>query len=205
MKILIATHNPAKQSELQKWLRKAIAGIEVVTLDDLHITDDPEETGKTFAENAKLKAEYYAKKSRLPTIADDGGIEIDALNGEPGVISKRWLGHDATDQELIDYTLLRMKDVSPDKRTARFTVVLCFVEPVSGRQVIKTESIEGTISVRPSQTWQPGFPYRAVFKVSHYNKYYDELTPGEHETVNHRHRAIEKLAESIRNSKELIV
>lgn len=197
MILLIATHNPAKKNEIKKWIAGEIPGIEIVTLDDVGITADPEETGTTFEENAELKAKYYAEKSGLPTLADDGGIVIDALDGEPGVKSKRWLERDASDQELIDYTLERMKDVAGTKRSARFTVVLHFIDPVSGQDIVEKESVEGSISKHQTQTWQPGFPYRAVFKVNHFNKFYDELTPQEHDRINHRRIAIHRLAKKI--------
>src|SRR3989338_8019507 len=117
--LLIATHNPAKVTEIKLGLsplRKF--GIKILTISDLKIKDKPEETGKTFEENALLKAKFYAEISKLPTIADDGGVAIKVLNGEPGVKSRMWVGYEATDQELINHTIERLKGKSLSKRSA---------------------------------------------------------------------------------------
>ena len=195
--LLIATHNPAKKQEL----KGGFASLSVETghapslqfLDDLHITNDPEETGKTFLDNARLKAEYFANLSGLPTVADDGGIEIDTLGGAPGVHSKRWLGRDATDEELIQYTLDRLENIPLEKRTAHFRIVLYYFNPISKRFFSSTASLDGKIALKLGPKAQKGFPYRALFIVDQYNKYYDELTEQEHNAVNHRLLAIQKL------------
>lgn len=205
MKILLGTHNPAKKKELAEALHSVLPSAHLLTLADLNISHDPEETGTTFEQNAKLKAEYYARSSKLPTIADDGGILIDALNGEPGVHSKRWLGYDAADEELIAHTLDRLKDVPMDKRTARFTVVLCYVNRATNNVFTISESIEGIIDTVPNKTWLRGFPYRALFRVLPFNKYYDDLTREEHTLINHRYKAMERLAQLIRNSEDQTV
>ena len=108
-KLLIATSNPGKKIEILKALEIIIKEFELLTLDNFPNITEPEETGKTFEENALIKAKYYALATNLPTIADDGGIMIDALNGEPGVRSRRWPGYTATDEELIQMTLEKMK------------------------------------------------------------------------------------------------
>ena len=107
-KLLIATTNPGKLAELSRFLSDI--PITLVSLKDVGITDTIEEIGKTFEENAILKAKYYFQKSGLPTLADDGGAEIDALNGEPGVKTRRWIhgDRDSTDNELVAYTLKRL-------------------------------------------------------------------------------------------------
>jgi XTP/dITP diphosphohydrolase len=197
MQLLIATHNPAKIKELSDGVHEVLPEIDIKTLEDVHISEDPEETGKTFEENALLKAKYYAQKSGLPTLADDGGIMIDALNGEPGVMSKRWLGRDATDQELIDYCLERMRGVAAGKRTARFNVVLCFFDPSINKTIIVTESIEGAIAEKQTDNWPPGFCYRAVFIVYKFRKFYGELSPAEHDQINHRLIAIRRLGKEL--------
>jgi XTP/dITP diphosphohydrolase len=199
MKLLIATRNPAKKNELERGLNLFIPDGQLITLDDLGITLEPEETGESFESNARLKADYYSKRAGLPTVADDGGIMIDALGGEPGVHSKRWLGRDATDQELIDYTLRRMKGVPPEKRTARFTTVLCFMDPALRRTITVSESLEGMIAETQTTKWQHGFPYRAIFKIKDYDTYYDELTEQQHEMVNHRLKAIRRLAKQLQD------
>lgn len=195
-KLLIATHNPAKKQELGNGFSILTKSkISLLFLDDFHITNDPEETGSTFEENAKLKSEYFANLSGLPTVADDGGIEIDILNGEPGVHSKRWLGRDATDAEMIAFTLSKLKNVPFEKRTAQFTVCLYYFNPLTKFHTSVKESLKGHIALSPieAEFAHKGFPYRALFIVDDYNKYYDQLTHEEHDATNHRLNAIKKL------------
>ncbi len=190
-KLLIATHNPAKIAELSKYLQPLVdKGLQLVSLSDIDITHEPEETGTTLEENAILKAKYYAEKSGLPSLADDGGFEIDILNGEPGVKSNRWLGYKAGDQELIDYTFKRLEGVPLEKRTAKGRLVLCYFNPGTDFQAFGKDYIEGFIAEKIGPTPVPGFPYRAIFIVKQFNKYYDELTHEEHDLVNHRKKAV---------------
>src|SRR5258706_2283452 len=100
-KLLIATHNPAKLYELKNFFSDL--SLELVSLTDVGITEDIEEDGKTYQENSQKKALFYAKKSNLPAISDDGGIEIAALDNAPGVHSKRWLGDTATEKDLVTH------------------------------------------------------------------------------------------------------
>ena len=109
-KLLIATHNPAKFSEIKYFLKDL--PFKIVSLKDLKIKEDVKENGKTFKENAVKKAKHYGQKSGLLTIADDGGLEIDYLNGAPGIHSRRWInGKRAGDKELIKHTLKLLKGV----------------------------------------------------------------------------------------------
>ena len=193
-RLLIATHNPAKKQELENGFSSLLQKkINLLFLDDLSIKSDPEETGKTFLENARLKAKYFSRISNLPTVADDGGIEIDVLNGQPGIHSKRWLGRDATDEELIAFTLQQLKNVHPSKRTAQFTVCLTYINPLTGFETSVTSSLKGHIALSPSGQARKGFPYRALFIVERFDKYYDELTDREHHVINHRLKAVTNL------------
>lgn len=197
-KLLVATHNPAKIAELSQFLQPLLEqDIELVSLADLNITDEPEETGTTIEENAILKAKYYAEISNLPALADDGGFEIDALNGEPGVKSNMWLGYKATDRELIDHTLKRMKDVPADKRQARLILCLCYFNPNNQTCAIVQSSIDGYVAEKETSHFVPGFPFRALHLVKPFNKYYDELTPEEHEQGNHRRQAVRQIIPQI--------
>ncbi len=193
--LLIATHNPAKKEELRQGFTSLLpSGISLVLLDDLNINEEPEETGETFSENAKLKALYFSKMSGLPTVADDGGITIDILNGEPGVHSKRWLGRDASDVELTNYTLERLKGMPDAKRTCHLTLSLHFFNPFHNTHIQVTKSVDGHVAHHSSGLARPGFPYRALFIVDRFNKFYDELSPEEHAQVNHRLLAVSELA-----------
>ena len=192
--LLVASHNQGKIKEFKKLL--ADWPFEIVDLNDVGIAQNVEETGKTFEENARLKAEYYFKLSGLPTLSDDGGIEIDALNGEPGVKSRRWKGYEMTDQEMVDYTLERLNGVPTEKRTARLKCVLCLKFP--DREAICTEgAIEGTITEKPEAELQAGYPFRCIFHVTKFNKIYEAMTPEEYASVSQRVAALNKLHQMI--------
>lgn len=198
-KLLIATHNRAKLKELLAGvspLRKH--GVKVLSLDDLAVHEDPEETGKTFRENSILKARFYAGLTGLPTIADDGGLLIETLNNEPGVKSKRWMGRDATDEELIAYALKRLEGMPDAKRIAYLETTLCLFDPLSGETYCESERIRGRIAHKPSGNPTEGYPYRALFIVESFNKYYDELDSDEHAAINHRLIALGRLVEKIK-------
>lgn len=198
MKLLIATHNSAKIHELQQFLQPLVEkGVHLVSLEDVGIDEEPEETGTTIEENAILKAKYYAEITNLPALADDGGFEIDALNGEPGVKSNMWLGYKATDRELIDHTLARMKDVPEDKRQARLILCLCYFNPNNQTCATVQTSINGHVAQKEAPHFVPGFPFRAVHLVEPFNKYYDELTEEEHEQGNHRRQAVMQIIPKI--------
>lgn len=198
-RLLIGTTNPGKLKELTPIFQQLQSqNIEIVTLENMLKFMKPEETGATFEENAKLKAKYYATKTGLPTVSDDGGLMIDALNGEPGVMSRRWKGGvDETDEVLIDYTLAKMKDVPMEKRTARLETCLCFFDHERNLFLCESAHIDGFIAEKTTQNWMEGYPYRALFVVKQFNKYYDELTPEEHAQVNHRRIAAERLYKKI--------
>ena len=198
-KLLIATQNPAKLEEFKMFLRDL--PIEVVGLADLGISDQFEETGSTFEENAKAKALFFVKKSGLPTLADDGGIEIGILGGEPGIKSRRWLDGktDAQDEELINYTLKRLEGVSPSKRKAQFRAVLALAIPGGG--IYFSEGvIKGVIAEKPLIKRKEGYPYRSLFYLPQIKKYYfeDELSKEEERLYNHRYKAVQKLIPIIR-------
>lgn len=198
MKLLVATTNPGKLEEIRKFLSDI--PLELVSLRDVGITDSIEETGKTFGENAILKAKFYCEKSSLPTIADDGGFEIDALDGEPGVKSHRWVHGDLenTDEELVAYTLERMKGVN--NRSAQLRLVLALALP-NGTIHTSEASVRGIIPLEPRNKIIPGFPYRSLLFLPEINKYYnhDELTQEETVRFNHRKKALDKLKPYILN------
>ncbi len=192
MKILIATKNPAKLKEIEKYLGD---NFEKVSLPS--DTPDIEETGKTFLENATLKARAYFKLSGIPAVADDGGLEIDALNGEPGVLSRRWPGYEATDQELIDMALSKLKDVPWDKRTAHLRTVGVYYD---GRDTLHVQgSIDGYIVEKQTAPCEKGYPFRSIFLIPRFNKLYQDLTNEEHEQINHRRFVYSELGKQILN------
>lgn len=191
MKLLIATTNPGKLAEIRRFLSDL--PIELVGLDEIGIKDRVEETGKTFEENAILKAKFYAQKSGLPTIGDDGGFEIDALGGEPGVKSHRWVtGKENSDKELIEYTFKKMKGIR--NRGAQLRAVLALALP-NGQIHTATAVTRGIIPEKPSYERVPGFPYRSILYIPEIRKYYnhDKLTLEETEKYNHRKQCLDEI------------
>jgi XTP/dITP diphosphohydrolase len=198
--LLIATHNPAKVTEIKIGLKPLLKkGLKILTLKDLKITKQPEETGKTFEDNALLKAKYYAKLSNMTTIADDGGIAIKELDGEPGVKSRMWLGYEASDQELMNHTLKMLYGKPHSKRRAYLETCLCFFDPETNKNYMEKERINGFIAIKPSRKRLEGYPFRSLFliKVSGKLKYYDGLNSKEQKTLNHRLKAIKQLLPKI--------
>lgn len=185
---LIGTSNPAKVREHLELLSDLPAVW--VTPREIGAPPEVDENGATFVENALLKARAYAAWSGLPTLADDGGLAIDALGGEPGVRSKRWIdGRDASDEALIQHTLERMRGVRRERRGAAMRIAVVFVD--GGRAVVGEGEIRGHIAAEASPRRDPGFPFRSVFVVDAFAKYYVDLTPEEHAAVNHRRHAVQ--------------
>ena len=190
--LLIATTNPGKLKEFKTFL--SYLPLKLVSLKDLKITHKPNETGKTFAENAILKAKFYYKLSGLPTLADDGGFEIDVLHGEPGVLSHRWMDptRENTDEELISYTLKRLHGIPLEKRTVQLRLVLALILP-DQKVVTVAETERGIIPLKASAKQKFGYPYRSLLYFPEIQKYYVELNQQEMDRYNHRKRAVDKL------------
>lgn len=192
MRILIGTGNPGKAKELRGYLEPL--GFEVTTLADEDLAP-VEETGETFEENAVLKAKAYAEATGLPTLADDAGLEVDALGGAPGVRTHRWLGEDVTDLKLFLAILDRLRGVPMPKRTARLKVVLALARP-DGTVVTVARAIEGVIveedEARPDKL-VPGYPFKALLRVDALGKLYCDFTAEEQAAHNHRAQAIRDL------------
>lgn len=201
-KLLIATTNQGKLAEIKKYLSDL--PLEILSLSDLGITDDVEETGNTFEENSKKKALFYAKKSGLPTVSDDGGLEIVALDNKPGIHSKRWLGEESSEQDLIEHMKKIASQLPDNNRDARFVAVLSFALP-NGNVWSVEGVVNGIIAKEPRVNMIKGLPYRSFFFLPEINKYYqdEELTIDEQKAYNHRYKALIKLKEIIK--KELII
>lgn len=190
MKLLIATNNKGKQIELKKFF--ADKDIKILFPKDLKVLGEPEETGSTFAENSLIKAKWYFEKTSLPSLSDDAGMIIPSLNNEPGIKSRRWLGRDATDKELIDYTLERLKEhKNKDQRLAYFQTVITYFD---GTNIFQTNGkVEGFIPNKAHGYIMKDYPYRSVLIVNGPNKYYNDLTTEEHLIYNHRMIALDKM------------
>jgi len=191
-KLLVATTNPGKLKEISGFLCDLRLSLKIVSLADIGIKDDFEEMGKSYKENSQLKALFYAKKSGLPAIADDGGIEIEAFGGAPGIKSKRWLGGNATEKDIINHLLKISKNLS--NRNAKFKTVISFALPSREIWSVAGE-VEGIIAEKPYLKALKGYPYRSFFYLPKLKKYYheDQLTDKEQKEYNHRYKAIEKI------------
>ncbi len=196
-KLLIATTNKGKLNEFSKLLSDL--PVELVSLSDVGIDTDVEEDGLTYEENSQKKALFYSKLSGLPAIADDGGIEIAALNNEPGVRSRRWLGYEASDKELIDHLQKISEELPDDNRAACFKTVVTFVTP-DGEVFSQEGSVKGEIAKKPLSNMIIGYPYRSFFFLPEIGKFYheEELSIDEEKIYNHRLRALKKITPKLR-------
>lgn len=193
MKILIATHNKHKLAEISRILEPM--GYEVVTDRDVGIElTDVEENGKTFLENARIKAESGCRESGLPCIADDSGLCVDALGGEPGVYSARYAGNHGDDAANNEKLLLNLKNVPDEKRTARFVCSIC-VSFADGSEITAEGVCEGKIGYE--YRGNNGFGYDPLFMVG--DKSFAEFTAEEKDAVSHRGNALKNLQQLMRN------
>jgi XTP/dITP diphosphohydrolase len=189
-KLLIATTNKGKIKEY----RVLLAGIpyEIVTPADCGIAADVKEDGDTYEQNAMLKATTLASLSSLLTLADDSGIEVEALNGEPGVRSARYAGENKTDAERNAYLLARLNAAPDIRRNARFRCVIAIAEPI-GRVELFSGACQGIITKEPRGS--NGHGYDPIFYVPELKKTMAELTLDEKNKISHRARAAEKARE----------
>ncbi len=191
--LLIATKNPGKAKEIGGFFERA--GIKTQSLIDFPDIKAIEETGTTFEENAILKAKSYFQLTGMPCVADDGGLEIDALGGEPGVKSRRWIGREMTDWEMVDYALKRLEGVPREKRTARLRAVIAFYD--GDVCLTETDALEGVLLDERPTEMDPGLPFRGLLFIPQFNKLYKDLTHEEHESVNHRRKMLTRMLPEI--------
>ena len=192
MKLVLASKNEHKLRELRNILGEY--GLEVALQSEYGLDLDVEETGTTFEENSFLKAQAVMEASGMPAIADDSGVMVDALGGEPGVYSARYGGRQ-TDLDRTMYLLENMKDVPAEKRTAQFVSVITCVFP-DGRKIVARGECPGTILFE--LRGNGGFGYDPVFYVEQLGKTYAELTDEEKNSVSHRARALEEFSRKYR-------
>ena len=192
-KLLIATRNRGKLRELIELLGDI--PYELVSLGDMGIHNDVDETGRTFEENAVLKAETYCRLAGILTLADDSGLEVDALGGDPGARSARYAGPDATDSDRVEFLLGKLSGTDPETWTARFRCVIAIAEP--GRPTsLHFGSCEGRIVSEPRG--ENGFGYDPVFEFPEIGLTMAELSDERKNSVSHRAEAARKAAEELR-------
>ena len=193
MRFVVATHNRKKLEELSRIL--SALDIEAVTGDQIGVVlSEPDETGVTFEENARIKAESACRETGLPAVADDSGLMVDALDGAPGVHSARYAGTGASDADRNVKLLNALKDTPKERRTAKFVSVICCVFP-DGRKIVVRGECQGTIGLAPQG--KDGFGYDPVF-VTQSGKTFAELSPQEKDAISHRGIALRKLADQLK-------
>ncbi|MFD4462677.1 RdgB/HAM1 family non-canonical purine NTP pyrophosphatase [Nocardia sp. NPDC058480] len=190
-RVLVASRNAKKLKELRRILDEAgVAGVELVSLNEVPPYEEAPETGATFEENAIAKARDGAVATGLPCVADDSGIEVDALNGMPGVLSARWAGGHGDDAANNTLLLAQLGDVPDDRRGARFVSTCALVLPDGTTTVVRGEW-PGTIAREPNG--DGGFGYDPLFLPEGGTGSAAELTPAEKDAISHRGRALTQL------------
>lgn len=192
-KIIVASQNRGKIAEIAAKL--AALPFTVLSVRDVGDIPEPEETGSTFEENAELKARYYAGRTRLPCLADDSGLEVDALDGRPGVYSARFAGEHATDTANNEKLLGLLSNVPAHQRTARFRCALAFIDP-KGTLLTAGGTCEGIILGQPRGS--NGFGYDPLFYIPDLGKTLAEIELAEKNRISHRAQAIDRLAGQLR-------
>ncbi|MBI9016135.1 MAG: XTP/dITP diphosphatase [Phycisphaerae bacterium] len=196
-KIVIATSNKGKAAEFARMLKGL--DIQILSLADFDDVSDVEENGSTFAENAFIKASTYAKELNCYAIADDSGLQVDALDLAPGIYSARYAGDDSPDRDLANNSKLlkELAEVPQEQRRARFCCSLCLADP-DGNAVICTEGfVKGEIIDNPRG--DKGFGYDPLFYIKEYDKTAAELEPDIKNKISHRGQAIKLLLEQLQN------
>lgn len=186
--IILASNSKNKIIEISQKLKPF--NINVISQAEAGYNIEVDETGTTFKENAILKAEAIYEKTKMPVIADDSGLEIDALGGKPGVYSKRFAGENATDDERIEKILKAMENVEDSKRTARFKCAICYIDKF-GQKHIFEEACEGKITTK--LYGEDGFGYDPIFLYD--SRTFAQMAREEKNKVSHRGKAINKLVE----------
>jgi XTP/dITP diphosphohydrolase len=196
MNIVLATRNKKKIEEIRKIMGEVISGegINILTPDDFPLCAEVEEDGNTFEANAVKKALHISECTGMISIADDSGLEVDALNGAPGVYSARYAGESADDQSNCMKLLREMKGVPPDGRRARF--VCCIAIAAKGKVRTFSCSVEGTIGTE--LRGEKGFGYDPLFCPSGYDRTFAEMDEDEKNALSHRGKALKGLQEYIK-------
>lgn len=194
-RVFLASRNAGKLAEMQRILREHAADIEVVGLDDVPPYEEPVEDQPTFAGNALLKAHAGVAATGLPTLADDSGLCVDALNGMPGVLSARWSGPPKSDERNNRLLLAQLESVPDERRGAHFTCAVAFCYPI-GEGGVAEHVVHGEMPGRIIHEIRGtgGFGYDVLFAADGYDVTTAELPPGEKDRISHRGKALREIA-----------
>lgn len=193
-KVVLATRNPHKITELRAILAATGVVIDLVGVTAFPDLPDVAETGVTFAQNALLKATETARRTGLPSIADDSGLCVDVLGGSPGVFSARWSGKHGDDEANLDLLLAQLSDIADEYRRAHFVCAAALALP-GGAEVVREGRIDGRLL--HARRGANGFGYDPIFLPDGYDRTTAEMTADEKNAVSHRTRAFRALAEDL--------
>lgn len=193
--VFLASRNAKKLAEMQRILAEHVPDIEVLGLDDVEHYEEPAETEPTFEGNALIKARVAVEATGLPSLADDSGLCVDALNGMPGVLSARWAGTKKDDRANNELLLEQLADVPDERRGAHFTCAVAFAYPV-GAAGIAEHVVHGTMPGRIIREMRGsgGFGYDVLFCADGHDLTSAELPPGEKDAISHRGQALRAIA-----------
>ncbi len=198
MKVVFATSNEHKLTEVREILSGS--GIEVLSLKDVNVSmDEVEETGKSFKENAIIKAKYVAEKAGMAALADDSGLEVDYINKEPGIYSARYMGEDTSYTIKNNNIIERLKDAKEGERSARFVCAIAAVFP-DGRILDTQGTMEGEIA--HEIRGENGFGYDPILYLPELKKTSAELSPEEKNAISHRGKALRSMKEMLEKQKD---
>tara|TARA_B100000519_G_C14110348_1_gene375448 strand:+ start:190 stop:783 length:594 start_codon:yes stop_codon:yes gene_type:complete len=197
LKLVLATHNDGKILEMQYALKDI--SVDVITLKDFPYIDEIPETGQTLLENAFIKAKTVFNETGLPSLADDTGLEIDALSGEPGVYSARYAGENASYLDNCAKVLSKLDGVRPENRTARFRTIMAFV----GKD--KKFHCEGNVNglIIDEMIGHNGFGYDPIFYYPKLEKTFAELKKDEKNSISHRGKALRNFCEILKKQRNI--
>ncbi len=193
MRLLLASRNRKKLEELRRILGPALPHIEVVGLDDVQQYEEVPESGATFADNALIKAREGHSRTGLPTVADDSGLTVDALNGMPGVLSARWAGGHGDDEANVRLVLDQLSHVPDDRLGAAFVCSVAYVD--DARQILTDGRMPGRLVRAPRGS--NGFGYDPIFQPIGHDRTSAELTVDEKDAISHRGLALRALAQQL--------
>jgi XTP/dITP diphosphohydrolase len=189
--VILATHNQAKLAELRRILTASRVDVNVADLSGHPDMPEVAETGRTFEENALLKARAVAGHTGLPAVADDSGLCVDAMNGMPGVLSARWSGRHGDDEANLRLLLAQLSDVPADRRAAHFYCAAALVLP-SGSEHVTEGTVHGWLTDAPRGT--NGFGYDPIFVPDAGGQTTAQMAPAEKDAISHRGKALRALA-----------
>lgn len=194
--LVIASGNMHKIRELKSILSELLPNLDLLSLKDFPDYQSPEETGSTFEENAILKAEAAAKELNKWVLAEDSGLVVPALNGEPGIFSARYAGEDATDSDNRKKLLSKLENLKEEDRNGFFECCMALASPKGIKKSV-CASVEGRLEIK--EKGGEGFGYDPIFIKHDYNKTFAELKASVKNKVSHRRKSLDKLLATIEN------